>query len=289
MRIKSIYRNGGESMNIEALGCVDMKPVIAENGLEKMRHHSTAIGADGLIYLLFTEDTHSLKYNYSLEHSYSAVRIIPDWYSGGEIMTEHLKLGEFSENIYDIHSIGSRLLLLGRDRRDSVGLILDEDMDLYDKLNLGCEYYDKAIVTDDEKIILGKTEECCNDGEPIRYFDEFGKAGAIRHVPFFDVESLNLDDNENLWYYAYPDQSFYCTDGRSLKCGGDIYNFAVLPYNKGIVAEVQGVFRILRFNGQSERVTFTYLDREISYSVCSFRKNRGVLVDGNALYFFEID
>lgn len=276
-------------MNIEASGCVDLKPVIAENGLDKMRHYSTTIGADGLIYLLFTEDTHSLKYNYSLEHSYSAVRIIPDWYNGDEILTEHLRLGDFNEKIYDIHSIGSRLLLLGRDGRDSVGLILDGDMNLYDRLNFGCEYYDKAIVTADEKIILGKTEECCNDGEPVRYFDEFGKAGAIRHTPFFDVEALNLDDKGNLWYYAYPDHTFYCTDGRSRKSGGDIYIFAVLPYNKGIVAEVQGAFRLLRFNGQSEKVTLTYSGMEILYNACSFRKNRGVLVDGKMLYFFEFD
>lgn len=282
-------QNGVIMMNIEASGCVDLSPVIAKNVLGKMRHYSTTIGADGLIYLLFTEDTHSLKYNYSFEHSYSAVRIIPDWYSGGESMTEYLKLGEFNEKIYDIHSVESRLLLLSRDRRDSVGLILDEDMNLHDRLNFGCEYYDKAIVTDDNTIILGKVEECCNDGEPIRYFDEFGKAGAIKHTPFFYVEAINLDDQGNLWYYAYPDHSFYCTDGRSLKSGGEIYNFAVLPYNKGIVAEVQGVFRLLRFNGQSERVTFTYLDREISYNVCSFRKNRVVLISGNMLYFFEIN
>ena len=275
-------------MKIEVSGCIALKPIISGFGLESMCCYSRTVGADGAVYLFFIEDSYSVKYNYSLEHRYSAIRIFPDPYSGSVLHYEHIPLGYHKEKLSFIHPIDSRLLLLGRDGRNAVGVILDEDMCEYDRLDLGPEYYDKAIVTDDNVIIIGRICEGCGNAHAIRFYDEYGYFKGIKSPSFRDVEAMNLDEKGNLWYYAYPDYYFYCTDGRSLKCGGEIYNFAVLTYNRGIIAEVNGGFSLFRFNGQTEKAFFTYAGEELSYDVCSFRQNRGILINGDMMYFFEI-
>ena len=271
-------------MKIEALSGINLKSLITEYEIEDMCLFSRTIGADGCVYLFFIENQ---SYNFSLKHKYAAIRIIPDWYGGNDTVSEFIPLGEYNEKFSSVHIFDNRLLLVGRDNKCAIGVILDDNLNEYKRLNFGISYWHNVVVTDDNRIILGRElGEMCY--EAVQIYDEDGCTDTIKQPSYWDVEAINIDEQGNLWYYTYPDYVFLCTDGRSVKYDGECYNFAVLPYNQGIVAASRNKFSLLRFNGQTEKVIFTYAGNELSYDVCSFRQNRGILIDKNILYFFEM-
>ncbi|MGN1105505.1 MAG: hypothetical protein ACI4RH_02560 [Huintestinicola sp.] len=272
-------------MKIEAAGCIILSSLIAEYGLEGYYSDSRTIGADGNIYLFFKEDGHRTKHDRSLLYSYAAVRIIPDWY-GGDVVSQLLSLGEYRDRLSGIHPIGDRFLLLGRDNKNAIGILLDERLKEQGRLSFGISYFDKALITSEGRICLGETVENCLSTSPVSIFDEYGGCKKIERPFRWDAEALNIDENGEIWYYAYPDNSFFSTGGDSLKYDGAVYNFAVLPHRRGIIADTGGEFRLLRFNGQSERAVLSYGGREITGGLSSFREDRGIILCDDKLYFF---
>ena len=275
-------------MKTEAAGCISLSSLIAEYGLEGYYSDSRTIGADGNIYLFFKEDVHRTKHDRSLLYSYAAVRLIPDRYSG-DVTSELLPPVEYKDKLSGIHPIGDRLLLIGRDDKNAIGIMLDERLKEQGRINFGISYFDKALITADGRICLGEIQENCFSRAPVSIFDEYGGCERIELLSHWDVEALNIDENGDIWYYAYPDHVFCSTGGKNLKYDGEVYNFAVLPRNRGIIAETHSGFRLLRFNGQSENAVFTYGGREITDGLCSFRENRGIILCDDKLYFFCID
>ncbi len=274
-------------MKFEALSSINIKNLIKEYDIEDMCCYSITIGVDGCIYLFFIEGQYTIKYNYSLKHKYAAIRLIPDWYCGNDIVSEFLHLGEYREKFSSVHIFDNHLMLVGRDDKNSIGVVLDEHLKECKRMNFGIAYWHNVIVTDDNKIILGRElGEMCY--EAVKIFDENGCVASIKQPSYWDVEAINLDEKGNLWYYAYPDYVFVCSDGRSVKCDGEIYKFVVLPYNQGLVASIHNEFKLLRFNGQTEKVIFTYAGVELQQDSCSFRQNRGVLLEKDMLYIFEM-
>ncbi|MBP0957870.1 MAG: hypothetical protein J5997_10970 [Oscillospiraceae bacterium] len=276
------------SLKTEAAGCIFLPSLIAEYGLEGYYSDSRTVGADGNIYLFFKEDGIRTKHDRSLLYSYAAVRLFPDWY-GGDVASELLPLGEYRDRLSGIHPIAGRLLLLGRDDKNAIGIILDERLKEQSRISFGISYFDKALITAGGRICLGEIEENCFSPAPVSIFDEYGNRERIERFSHWDVTALNIDENGDIWYYAYPDNGFFSTGGEGLKYDGAVYNFAVLPGRRGIIADTGGSFRLLRFNGQSEEAVFTYGGREIAHGLCSFRENRGVILCDDELYFFCIN
>lgn len=275
-------------MKTEAAGCIKLSSLIEKYGLEGYYSYSRTVGADGNIYIFLQEDSHRTKHDRSLLYSYAAVRLIPDWY-GTDVTSELLALGEYRDRLSGIHPMGDRLLLIGRDDKNAIGIILDERLKEQGRISFGISYFDKSIITADGRICLGEIEENCFSPAPVSIFDEQGCCEKIERFSYWDVTALNIDENGDIWYYAYPDNGFFSTGGESLRYDGAVYNFAVLPHRRGMIADTGGRFRFLRFNGQSENAVFTYGGREITDGLSSFRGNRGVILCDDALYFFCIN
>lgn len=275
-------------MKIEAAGCIAFSSLIAEYGLEGYYSDSRTVGDDGNIYLFFKEDGHRARHDRSLLYSYAAVRLFPDWYKG-DVTSELLLLGEYRDRLSGIHPLGGHFMLIGRDDKNAIGIIIDEHLKEQRRLSFGISYYDKALITAEGRICLGEIQENCFSRSPVSIFDEYGRCEKIERPSNWDAVALNIDENGDIWYYAYPDNGFFSTGGEGLKYNGAVYNFAVLPNRRGIIADTGGGSGLLRFNGQSEKVIFTYGGREITGGLCSFRENRGVILCDDRLYFFCIN
>ena len=283
-------------MKYEAAGCISIKKLKKECEIDdNMSCHSRTVGSEGMIYLLFAEDHHILKSNYTLKYNYAVIRILPDWYCGDIIAYEYIPLSEYTEKLYSAHPFGNDIILIGQNRKGDIGIILNSEHHEYRRISFApYAAYNKTLVTDDKTIIMGMYDEyCLRRSSPIHIFDEYGNRTEVMayHMQnIVDVIAMNLDEHNDLWYNAYPDYIFYCTDGRSLQSGSNTMTtaFAVLPCNKGIIAEEYGGFRLYRFNGQTENVFFTYGGNPILPDASSFMQNKAAISSGDTLYFIEI-
>ena len=184
-----------------------------------------SVGADGLVYLLFSghvpERINGMFVDTRANAHYRGIGLAVDWQDGTVLGWEPYDFGVQEMNFHFIQPIGEDILLLGSRSRcyrdgsvDQNAVVVDKNGRKLREMCLG-DGIQSCAVACDGRIITS-------------YFDEgvFGNFGWDRPVgscglivwdrngqpiwknktyPIWDCYAMNLDDQENLWFYYYSE------------------------------------------------------------------------------------
>ncbi len=204
---------------------LDLWSLKRESGLDGWTMVDCSVGADGLVYLLFSghvpERINGMFVDTRANAHYRGIGLAVDWQDGTVLGWEPYDFGVQEMNFHFIQPIGEDILLLGarsmcyRDGSvDQNAVIVDKNGRKLQEMCLG-DGIQSCAVACDGRIITS-------------YFDEgvFGNFGWDRPVgscglivwdrngqpiwknktyPIWDCYAMNLDDQENLWFYYYSE------------------------------------------------------------------------------------
>jgi len=206
---------------ISAPGLIKMQDILNENNFQRDKLINISIGNDERIYCLFTEH-HSL---------YTAIAFDVDWYAGEVYGHNLINFGKQSINIHFMHPVGENFLLLGARARlykdgikDENALIIDRHGNKVRSFCLG-DGINNCIVDSQNNIITSYFDEGVfgNNG----WYDPIGSSGIIKwsqtgqklwedeKYSICDCYAINIDEQDNLWFYYYTDFNLVKTDYNS--------------------------------------------------------------------------
>lgn len=316
--VKQAAFGEGERMEIPFTGYVDLKELIRSYGLEHYTMVNLSIGYDEGIYLLFSarvpERISGMFVDTQANTEYRALCLWVDWQDGVLLGEEMLNFGVREMNFHFIQPIENDILLLGARTR-----------------------MHKNGVPDQNAVFLtrqGKVKSCTCFGDGIQdclvlrdgrivtsYFDEgvfgnygwdrpLGDSGLVvwnrdgevqwRNTKHFiaDCYAMNVDEQENLWYYYYCDFELVKTDFEAdwvfrPEIQGSS-SFLIMKSHRGIVMDNgygnYDKLTLLRLLGsrldRPEDVTMTYDGAAVALGKRCFRSSRAVVADGDGRLLF---
>lgn len=280
-----------------------------------------SIGYNDEVYFLFSdndsEQVSEKNTDAQSNSKYIVVHGIVDWSAEELIQDECFDLGVHKTNHYLIQSIDDNILLLGarigvlkNDDNENNAFIINTRGEITRAFCLG-DGIEDCIVTKDNKIITSYFDEGifanASSGEAA-----LGNAGLVvwdsmgrriwqnEKYAIYDCYAINIDEQENLWFYYYDDfnlvrtdfrkdlvyhpeingmNSFLLTKGNQILCDGG--------YNKhGQFCKMDILYDRL---GNAEIVNIGYNGQVLLLKNYVFRSSKAILVDNrDNLYFTDI-
>ena len=280
-----------------------------------------SIGYNDEVYFLFSgndsEQVGEKNTDAQSNSKYIVVHGIVDWSAEELIQDECFDLGVHKTNHYLIQSIDDNILLLGartgtlkNDDYKNNAFIINTRGEIKRAFCLG-DGIEDCIVTKDNKIITSYFDEGvfanASSGEAA-----LGNAGLVvwdsmgrriwqnEKYAIYDCYAINIDEQENLWFYYYEDfnlvrtdfrkdlvyhpeisgmNSFLLTKGNQILCDGG--------YNKhGQFCKMDILYDRL---GNTEIVNIGYNGQVLLLKNYVFRSSKAILVDNrDNLYFTDI-
>ena len=294
----------------------------------KMKHNiggytlvRTCIGYNDEVYFLFSgnvsEQIDEKNTSAPSNSKYVVVHGIVDWSEEKLIQDDCLDLGVHKTNHYLIQSIDDNILLLGartgvlkNDDNENNAFIINTRGEIMRAFCLG-DGIEDCIVTKDSKIITSYFDEGvfadASSGEAA-----LGNAGLVvwnntgqriwqnEKYAMYDCYAINIDEQENLWFYYYDDfnlvrtdfkkdlvyhpeingmNSFLLTKGNQILCDGG--------YNKhGQFIKMDILHDRLE---NTETVNLQHNEQILLLKNYIFRSSKAILVDNwDNLYFKDI-
>lgn len=276
-------------------------------------HVSTSIGYNDEVYFLFAEHEPERMFADSQANTrYSVIQCIVNWTDGSLIFDKCLDMGVHEMNYHFIQPIYTYLLLLGartHQRKDGTfennACIVNKRGKIHNSFCLG-DGIENCIVTWDGRIITSYSDQGVSADTP------HGKAGLVvwdsegqriwenKHRFIMDCYAMNIDEQQNLWYYYYTDfdlvrtdfqgervyrpgikgiSKFLLTKGNQLICDGGYDNFERY-YCMDIHPDKLG---------EAESVRFEYDARDLTIKTAVFRSSKAILTDeSDNLYFKDV-
>lgn len=308
-------------MNIPVMEWIDLKRMVLGYGLEHDTLVNICIGYDEGVYLLFSahvpERIRGMVVDTEANTHYRAICLWIDWQDGSLLGEELLDFGTRKMNFHFIQPIGDRILLLGartvlhKDASpDQNAVFLTRDGRVLSRTCFGDGIQD-CIVLEDGRIITS-------------YFDEgvFGNFGWYKPLgacgllvwneagqvvwkntahSIMDCYAMNVDEQENLWFYYYSDFNLVRTDFQSEtvyrpKISGSS-TLLIMKSHTGVIMDSgygsRGRLKMLRLLGNrlgsAIDVQITYDGRSVPMDMCCFRSSKAVMSDGRErLYCIDI-
>lgn len=207
---------------------VQLKDLTGKYHIEDFTLVRSSIGYDGCVYFLFAqhvpERIHGMFVDTRANTGYAVIRGIVDWTDERLISDEFIDLGVHEMNYHMIQPIDHDILLLGaraglqkNGAYENNACIVNTQGEVLDAFCLG-DGIEDCIVTKDGRIITG-------------YFDEgvfgdslYGSKGLViwnrsgqpiwlnEKYDIYDCYAMNIDEQENLWFYFYSDFDLVRTD-----------------------------------------------------------------------------
>ncbi|MBD5137450.1 MAG: hypothetical protein HDT39_16135 [Lachnospiraceae bacterium] len=261
--------------NIELLNLLDMRELFAIYKKSIDSFVNIKIGFDEKIYILLSEHIperiDGRFVNTIANSNYSAIILDVDWYENKVTGHTFVNLGKHKMNFHMIQSIGENILLLGARCK-------------YNREN-GPER--NAVIVDLKGNVIN--EFCFGDGKV--------KWEANREI--CDCYAINIDEQDNLWYYYYTEFELVKTD----LCKEKAYN----PQVKGaagflITSDTRNVifdggygkhdeFVTATFNGDAlkdyEPIQLLHNGKNIKNKFYSFMQSKAVFIDVNCRLFVK--
>ena len=299
-------------MEIVMTEFLDVAALQRELGMEAWTMADCSVGADGMIYLLFSacvpERINGMFVDTRADTEYRGLGIAADWQDGTILGWEQYDFGMHEMNYHFIQPVGEDILLLGARARRYRDGSADQNAVIVDR-------YGRKL----HKMCLGDGIESCavtRDGRIVTsYFDEgvfgnfgwdqpVGSCGLIvwdrdgnavwknRAYSICDCYAMNLDDQENLWFYYYDEFNLVRTDFKSkdwaFKPRRDgITAFLVTASGRGLLTDggygKHGQFHYYEFRGMNlaykAPVDVVFDGKTLSFNWLHFRGSKAVLVD----------
>ncbi len=292
--------------------CIDLGSIIRKYGLEQYTMVNMEIGYDDAVYLLFSarvpERIQGMFVDTQANTEYRALCLFIDWQDGSLLGEEVLEFGVRKMNFHFIQPIGDDILLLGARSMMYKNGIPDQNavfLTRHGKI-LSSTCFGDGI---QECMVLG-------DGRIITsYFDEgvFGNFGwnkplgdkglvvwnrdgqkiweNTKHF-IADCYAMNVDEQDNLWYYYYNDFDLVKTDFASewvFHPGVEgSSSFLIMKSHMGIIMDSgygkHGRMKMLRILGnrlgRPEDAAFVCNGEAVPMQMYCFRSARAALADG---------
>lgn len=212
---------------------VSIKNLKKKHSIDEYTLIRTCIGYNDEVYFLFSgNDSGQVgekNTNAQSNSKYMMIHGIVDWSEEELIQDECFDLGVHKTNHYLIQPIGDNILLLGartgvlkNSSYENNAFIINTRGEITKAFCLG-DGIEDCIVTKDSKIITSYFDEGvfanASSGEAA-----LGNAGLVvwdstgqriwqnEKYAIYDCYAINIDEQENLWFYYYDDFNLVCTD-----------------------------------------------------------------------------
>ena len=181
------------------------------------------IGYDSKIYFLYETKKQTKFY-------YSVLELEINWNSGILLQEKFYSLGKFSMQFHFIQPLHDKLLLVSSASCYSVktggqknAILLDRTENIYQRFCLG-DCINDCLVLSDGRIMTGYFVEGMIGGHH-GWDNPVGKTGVLiwndsgqiiwnaEKYGILEYYAMNIDNQENLWFYYYPDFYLIQTDG----------------------------------------------------------------------------
>ena len=204
-----------------------MEDLKRRHNIEKYTFVSSSIGYNDEVYFLFSEHVperiNGMFVNSRANTGYKVVHGLVDWPSEKLLYEECFDLGVHEMNFHFVQPIRQDILLLGARAglRDGIyeknASIVNEKGKVLNTIFLG-DGIEDCIVTTDGRIITSYFDEGVFGDFPL------GNKGLIvwdsagqpiwknEHYAIYDCYAMNIDEQENLWFYYYDEFNLVRTD-----------------------------------------------------------------------------
>jgi len=207
---------------------VSFRDLKIRHSIERYTFVCGCIGYNDEVYFLFSEHVperiRGMFVNTQANIQYMAVHGIVDWINEELVYDECIDFGIHEMNYHFIQPIGENILLLGSRSRirkngtyENNACIVNRQGEILQAFCLG-DGIEDCIVTKDEKIITSYFDEGVFGDGP------FGNRGLVvwdcagtriwenEKYGIMDCYAINVDEQENLWFYYYMDFDLVRTD-----------------------------------------------------------------------------
>lgn len=277
----------------------NLEQILKNRNITTNSLHSFLIGQDNKLYILLSNNVSSVR------KKYAVVILDIDWNKSEILNEDYYELGEYEQIFYSAQPIGNNILLInsGYANGQDNAIIVDRLGNVIKKLYLG-DCIQNCIVNNSENIIVSYYDEGIFSGDEIsmnglNVFDINGEIIWKSDKPIDDCYAINIDENENIWYYYYSDFKLIKTDMKQEK----IYEphiegasaFLISSDAKNIVFEAgynnKNNFIIGKFQNEEivelENLNLTFNNENVNINCFSFRKSLAVFLDDNNRIFIK--
>lgn len=293
---------------------ISFKDLKVKHSIEKYTFVNGCIGYNDEVYFLFSEHVperiKGMFVDTQANTRYMAVHGIVDWINEELVYEECFDFGVHEMNYHLIQPIGENILLLGaRSRLQKSGMyeenacIVNQQGEILRAFCLG-DGIEDCIVTRDERIITSYFDEGVFGDAP------FGNKGLViwdcmghriwenKKYWIMDCYAINVDEQENLWFYYYADDAlvwtnfekdivyhpeiegmtkFLITKGKQLLCDGG-YN------NHGQFYKIDILHDHL---ANMEIVNLEYDGKLLFLKDAAFRSSKAIFMDDRERIYFK--
>lgn len=299
-------------MNIPIMESIDLNRIIEKYGLGQWTLVNLSVGWDDGIYLLYSahvpERIQGMFVDTVADTEYRAICLWVDWQDGGLLGEELLEFGRQKMNFHFIQPIGDHILLLGARTRlhrngipEQNAVFLTRGGKVLSRTCFGDGIQD-CLVMEDGRIVTSYFDEGIfgNFGwdQPLGasglvVWDEQGRVlwKNTTHA-MIDCYAMNIDEQNNLWFYYYNEFLLVKTDFTSEwvyqpKLSGSS-SLLIMKSHTGIIMDSgyrgHSKLKMLRLLGDRlgkiSDVEFTWEGHRIPLDLYCFRSSKAVIADG---------
>lgn len=290
------------------------KDLKVKYGIEKYTFVNGCIGYNDEVYFLFSEHVperiRGMFVDTQANTRYMAVHGIVDWINEELVYDECLDFSIHEMNYHHIQPIGENILLLGARSRilkngmyEENACIVNQQGEILQAFCLG-DGIEDCIVTRDGRIITSYFDEGVFGDAP------FGNKGLVvwdcmghriwenEKYWIMDCYAINVDEQENLWFYYYADDDlvrtdfekdivyhpeiegmtkFLITKGKQLLCDGGYNNY-------GQFHKIDILHDRL---GTMETVNLEYDGKILLLKDAVFRSSKAIFMDNRECVYFK--
>jgi len=302
---------------ITASGLIKIQNILSENDLQLNQIVDISIGNDNKIYIFFSEivpERINGMFVPTVHHSrYKSISFDVNWHSGEVYGSSLIDLGSHSVNIHFMLPIGENFLLLGAramlykdGNADENAVIVDRHGNKVRSFCLG-DGIQNCIVDSQNNIITGYFDEGVfgNNG----WYNPIGAPGIVKwseigeklwenkRYAICDCYAMNIDEQDNLWFYYYTDFNLVKTNYQS----DIVYVPNINGSNGFLISKSQTALLFHKGYGEKDfclmkknhnylsnpsEIRIVYADSEIDIGLFSFRSSKAVFVSTNGELFF---
>ena len=295
---------------------IDLELLKEKYGLERDSLVSSSIGYDDGVYLLFSshipERIQGMFVDTAANAEYKALCLWVDWESGELIGEELLSFGVQKMNFHFIQPVGEYILLLGARVRqykdgteDQNAVFVSRRGTIISSICMG-DGIEDCIALEDGRIITsyfdeGIFESPAGDRPGASGLAVWNQQGKVlwknTRYPIWDCYAINIDEQNNLWFYYYGEFNLVKTDFESdcifqpgLRGSGA---FLITKSQSGILMEggyeERDSWKFIQLLGHTvgaaSDVIFTFNGNPVRLERYSFRSSKAVIMDGEQHLF----
>ncbi len=306
-------------VTIELSNRINLKEILSKHQLDSYQIVNYSIGNDDQIYLLMAKnipDRIDGMFVPTISNTnYKALVLTVDWYSGELIHTNVIDFGVIKPNIHFLQPIGDNYLLLGAraslykdGTTDKNAIIIDATGNIIRTMCLGDGIQD-CLVDSQNRIITSYFDEGIfgNNG----WSRPIGESGIIQwsetgdilwknwRYDICDCCAMNLDSNDNLWFYYYTNFDLVKTDYTT-----DIVYTPKIEGSSGFLLNRQqnailfdqgynhhGKFCVLTLAnhtlGEIKQCCLEYNGEKLDDLGFSFRNSKAIFLDNDQMYYLD--